>query len=69
MNEPKKIRRKLAHKLQKQVRALLEKSQMGRGAPGRCGGATPAQIKAGAKTIVRRLMADNRLPKIASVAG
>lgn len=45
--------RRVGAAMQYAVRTWLEQATpMGRGVPGRCGGATPAQIKAGAKLLV-----------------
>lgn len=45
--------RRIGAAMQYAVRTWLEQTPFGRGVPGRCGGARPAQIKAAAKLIVK----------------
>lgn len=45
--------RRVGAAMQYAVRAYLEQTAFGKGVPGKCGGARPAQIKAAAKLIVK----------------
>jgi hypothetical protein len=53
----KRNRRSQRHELQADAERHLEQTVMGRGVPGRCAGARPAQIRAGAKVLASRLIA------------
>jgi hypothetical protein len=45
--------RRVSAAMQYAVRTYLETTAMGKGVPGYCAGARPAQIKAGAKLLVK----------------